>query len=166
MNKILSFLTATAALWALWMALVGNAEPQELIAGLLVAAAVAVIAGAAPFTGASLRILQPRRLAAAVAYIPYLLLSIVRSNLDVARRVIAPSLPIRPGIVRVRTRLTHPVSRLLLANSITLTPGTLTVDLCDDELCIHWVDVRTDDIEGATAQIVSGFERFLEVIFD
>jgi len=166
MGKPLSYLTATAALWLLWMALVGALGAQEAAAGLVVAVVVAAVAGAAPFTGRSLHILEPRRLAMAVAYVPYLMWSIVRSNLDVARRVIDPALPIRPGIVRVRTRLTHPVARLLLANSITLTPGTLTVDLCEDELCIHWVDVQAEDIEGATRQIVGGFERFLEVIFE
>ena len=40
------------------------------------------------------------------------------------------------------------------------------MDICDDELCIHWVDVQSENIEEATREIVSGFEKYLEVIFE
>jgi multicomponent Na+:H+ antiporter subunit E len=65
----------------------------------------------------------------------------------------------------VRTRLKSRMGRLLLASSITLTPGTLTVELQDEWLYVHWVRVDHDDIEGATASIVAGFERYLEVMY-
>ncbi len=165
MQRFFSILIAVGPLWLLWIALTGSTDPQELTAGFVVAVVVAALAGGEPFSPASLKIFQPRRLAYAVAYVPYMAWAIVRSNLDVARRVVSPKMPIRPGIVTVKTRLKSPVGRLVLANSITLTPGTLTVDVCGDELCIHWIDVHAEDIEGATKEIVSGFERFLEVIF-
>jgi len=165
MERFLSTLIAVGPLWFLWIALTGSTDPEELAAGFLVAVVVAVLAGGAPFTSKSLKIFEPRRLAYALAYIPYMTWAIVRSNLDVALRVVSPKLPIRPGIVTVKTKLKNPVGRLVLANSITLTPGTLTVDVCGDELCIHWIDVRTEDIAGATREIVGGFEKFLEVIF-
>ena len=91
---------------------------------------------------------------------------LIKSNLDVARRVLSPSLPIRPGIVIVKTKLKSKMARLLLANSITLTPGTLTVDMVDDTLYIHWIDVKSDDIEIATKEIVSKFEKYLTKIYD
>ncbi len=166
MQRAMAYLVASGALWLLWLALGGTTDPQELAAGGVVAVLRALVAGGAPFTARSLRIFEPRRLAYAVAYVPYMAWAIVKANLDVARRVVDPRLPIRPGIVRVRTRLTHPVARIALANSITLTPGTLTVDMCDEELCIHWVDVTAENIEEATREIVSGFERYLEVIFE
>ncbi len=166
MQRAVGYLVAVVALWGLWLALVGTTDPQEVVAGGVVAVLTALLAGGAPFTSRSLRILQPRRLAYALAYVPYMVWAIVKANLDVARRVVDPRLPINPGIVRVKTRLTHPVARTALANSITLTPGTLTVDMCDDELCIHWVDVTAENMEEATREIVSGFERYLEVIFE
>jgi multicomponent Na+:H+ antiporter subunit E len=52
-----------------------------------------------------------------------------------------------------------------LANAITLTPGTLTVDAHEDELFIHWIDVSGSDVDEFTRAIVAGFERHLEVIF-
>jgi len=86
---------------------------------------------------------------------------LVKSNLDVARRVISPQLRINPGIVEIKTRLKHPTYRLILANSITLTPGTLTVDMIDDSLFIHWIDVTGKDVESATREISARFESYL-----
>ena len=90
---------------------------------------------------------------------------LVHANLPVARIVLAPSLPLNPGIVKVRTRLKSKMGRLMLANSITLTPGTLTVEMLGEWLYIHWVTVDSTDIEAATASIVSGFEHYLEVMY-
>ncbi len=165
MARLIPILIAIGPLWLLWIAFTGSTDPQELGVGLVAAILVAIVAGGEPFSTATFRIFHPKRFLYALAYVPYLAWAIVRSNLDVARRVLSPSLPINPGIVRVRTRLTSPVGRTVLANSITLTPGTLTVDICDDELCIHWVDVQSENIDEATREIVSGFEKYLEVIF-
>ncbi|MFA7123327.1 MAG: Na+/H+ antiporter subunit E, partial [Candidatus Delongbacteria bacterium] len=82
-----------------------------------------------------------------------------------ALRVIKPVIPINPGIVKVKTKLKSPMGRLMLTNSITLTPGTLTVDIKDDTLYIHWIDVKDKEESGATEKIVSNFEKYLEVIF-
>ena len=102
---------------------------------------------------------------AAPLYLLYFLKELVRSNLRLANVVLSPSLPLNPGIVKVRTRLTSRMGRLLLASSITLTPGTLTVALQGEWLYVHWVRVDHDDIDGATASIVAGFERYLEVMY-
>lgn len=91
---------------------------------------------------------------------------LVKSNLDVARRVISPKLPINPGIVEIKTRLKHPTYRLILANSITLTPGTLTVEMIDDSLFIHWIDVTGKDIETATHEISEKYESYLLQLSD
>ena len=85
--------------------------------------------------------------------------------MDVTRRVLSPSLPINPGIVEVKTRLKSKYARMILANSITLTPGTLTVEIVDDSLFIHWIDVEAKDIKGASEKIVKNFEKYLEVIY-
>ncbi len=101
-----------------------------------------------------------------IVFLGVFLGELVKSNLDVARRVVSPSLPIKPGIVEVKTKLKSKMARLLLANSITLTPGTLTVDMVDDILYVHWIDVKSDDIDIATNEIVSKFEKYLSKIYD
>jgi multicomponent Na+:H+ antiporter subunit E len=110
-------------------------------------------------------ILHPKKLAYAVFYVFYLFIEIIKANLDVALRVIKPVIPINAGIVKVKTKLKSPMGRLILTNSITLTPGTLTVDIKDDTLYIHWIDVKDKEESGATERIVSSFEKYLEVIF-
>ena len=152
------------AYWALWLLFAGSLAPDEAGMGLLVAGAVALMTRGPLLSGAP-GLLRPGRILWFLAYLPYLAFAIVKANLQVARIVVDPALPIRPGIVRVRTRLKSRIGRLALANSITLTPGTLSVDIQDDELFIHWIVVESDDLEGATRAIVADFERYLEKIF-
>jgi len=83
----------------------------------------------------------------------------------VALRVLNPSLPINPGIVKVKTRLKSKTGRMVLANSITLTPGTLSIDIKDEFLYVHWIDVKDCDLQCATEEIVKKFEKYLEVIY-
>jgi len=89
----------------------------------------------------------------------------ILANLDVMYRVLHPALPIKPGIVKAKTRLTSKFARTMLANSITLTPGTLTVDIEGENLYIHWINVKSADVEEATKIIVEKFEKILEEIF-
>lgn len=73
-------------------------------------------------------------------YILYLLLlvkEIVLANIGVAKIVLSPRMNISPCIVRLKTQLKGNLHRTILANSITLTPGTLTVRLEEDELVVH-----------------------------
>ena len=72
-----------------------------------------------------------------LAYIPWLLWQIVLSSLQVAYVVLHPRMPIQPGFIRFRTTLPHPLARLTLATSITLTPGTITIDVEDEEFVVH-----------------------------
>lgn len=162
------FITYFVMNLGLWLALTFSLDPQELIVGAAVAAIAAWVGVLVSKEGRPLMegsVLYPMRALRLVYYTLYLMWQIVLSNWDVARRVISPRLPIDPGIVKVRTSLKTPLGRLILANSITLTPGTLTVDIEDDLLCIHWIDVQSEDIEAATSAIVGNFERHLEVIF-
>lgn len=148
----------------LWTIFVGRIDTQELVGGAIASAFVALIA--ANGRGAAwVAILSPRRLLFFFAFLVYLAIAIVKSNLQMAAIVSRPVLAIRPGIVRVKTRLRSPLGRLVLANAITLTPGTLTVDTAGEDLFIHWVTVEAEDVDEATRQIVTGFERYLEVIF-
>ncbi len=110
-------------------------------------------------------ILTPKAFVYTFIYLGVFFIELIKSNLDVARRVLTPSLPINPGIVEVKTTLKSKFGRMLLANSITLTPGTLTVEVIDDSFFIHWIDVKEDTVEAASKEIVKKFEKYLEVIY-
>lgn len=100
-----------------------------------------------------------------IIYLVVFFVELVKSNIDVALRVLKPSLPINPGIVKTKTVLKSKMARMILTNSITLTPGTLTVDIDDDILYIHWIDVESEDIDVATEKIVKKFEKILVKIY-
>jgi len=111
--------------------------------------------------------ISPVRIFWLVVYIPVFFYYVFKANLDVVYRALHPAMPIKPGIVKIKTSLKTESAITALANSITLTPGTLTVDLTDDGfLYIHWINVKSDDIEGATNFIARRFEWFLARIFE
>jgi len=103
----------------------------------------------------------------ALVYLPVFFYYVIKANFDVVYRALHPKMPIRPGIVKIKTILKTESGITALANSITLTPGTLTVDLTDDGfLYIHWINVKSDDVEQATKFIAQRFEWFLQRIFE
>jgi multicomponent Na+:H+ antiporter subunit E len=145
----------------LWVLLVGNLHRDEVVTGAVIALLVTLLYGErfAIFTGFRFSWLAPLYIA---VYLADFLVALVRANLDLARRVLAPSLPIRPRLVEVTTGLQSPLGKMLLANTITLTPGTLTVDILDDRLLVHWVYCPPDmDPQQVTQQIAGGFETNL-----
>jgi multicomponent Na+:H+ antiporter subunit E len=153
-----------ATLLLFWLMLAGSLSNDVLLTGALVSLAIALLYrdGLSFFT--ELRPTLPAILAG-FRYYGYFLKELVKSNFRLAAIVLSPSLPIEPGIVKVRTRLKSRMGRLMLANSITLTPGTLTVEMEGEWLYVHWVNAEVTDIEGATAHIVAGFEAYLEVMY-
>ena len=68
--------------------------------------------------------------------------------------------------MEVKTKLKSKMARMILANSITLTPGTLTVEVQDDSFFIHWIDVKSTEIDKASKELVEKFEKYLEEIYD
>ena len=71
------------------------------------------------------------------SYLVWLFWSVVKANIDLARRIWDPRLPVNPVWARLDTSVETPVEKTLYANSITLTPGTLTTDVRDDHFVIH-----------------------------
>jgi len=90
----------------------------------------------------------------------WLLYSIVRANLHVVRLVLDPRLPVVPRLLRFRVRFESRVSQVVLAHSITLTPGTVTIDVSDGEFLVHSLAPRTADA------LVSGdMQRYVAAAF-
>lgn len=160
MRKLILFVI----LFGLWLLLVWSMDQQNLVAGFVVALLIAVIFGSV-FLGEPKRIFAPKRWLLFLCYVPYFLYFCVRANLDVAYRVLHPDLPIRPGIVKVRTRLRSDLAKTFLANSITLTPGTLTVDIKGQDVYVHWINIPEEPTEQAK-RIVQRFEPLLAGIFE
>lgn len=100
-----------------------------------------------------------------VVYLPVFIWQLVLANLDLARRVLSIKIPLNPGFVKVETDLEGDFAKLMLANSITLTPGTLSIDVNNQDLYVHTVDVKGESAAENKANISGLFEKILGVIF-
>ncbi|MCD6412588.1 MAG: Na+/H+ antiporter subunit E [Elusimicrobia bacterium] len=161
MKKLTLFFIA----FAIWILLTLPFDIQNFTLGLAAAFLVAMIFGEY-FLEIPQKSWNPRRWFWFLYYIPVFAYYMVLANLDVAWRVLHPRLPIKPGIVKIRTKLKSKAGRTALANSITLTPGTLTVDIIGEFLYIHWISVKSQNTEEATEKIAGRFERILARIFE
>lgn len=124
-----------ASLAAVWLLLSGHYNPLLLAFGALSCTFVLFLArrlGLVDREGMPLHVLQ--RLP---GYWLWLLGEVVKANIDVARRIVDPKLPVSPRMFEVETRLRTDFLRALYANSITLTPGTIAVDVRDDSILVH-----------------------------
>jgi len=150
-----------------WFALTDIKDLQEVIAGIIVAFLVSLLAGQFLIVDQISR-RMPKRILYFIIYIFRFFWELVKANLNVAYLVIHPLLPIRPGIVKIKTKLNKDSALTILGNSITLTPGTMTVDINEDrkELYIHWIYVKATEEEEATKEISQNFERILTEIFE
>lgn len=164
MQNLKRFIFTSAVFFLFWLAYTSSLNQSELLTGLLISLLLS------SFTyqsfsreNAEHNILS--RLISIFKYLPVFIWEMIKANFDVAKRVINPSLPINPGIVEIKTNLKSRQAKLLLANSITLTPGTLTIDIIEDRLYIHWIDVRTDDPAEQQKIISEKFEKLLEGVF-
>ncbi len=163
-NSFKNFIYLFVILMLIWLALTLSFESQELFTGIVVSLVLS-FALVKSFQKIGFPGITPKKIAYLLIYIIVLFKEIIMANLDVAYRVIHPKMPIKPGIVIIKTELKQDLAKMILANSITLTPGTFTLDIQEDKLLIHWINLKTDNEEEATKKIGKRFEKYLSVIF-
>lgn len=151
-------------LFIIWLLLTSSFHWQELSVGIVISLVLSLILHK-NYYKLGLPPLGIKRIAFAIAYVVVLFREIIIANIDVAYRVVHPKMPIKPGIVVIKTSLKQDIAKMILANSITLTPGTFTLDILEDKLLIHWINVRSEDTEEATKIIGERFEKYLRVVF-
>ena len=123
------------ALFVIWLLLTESYRPFHLALGLVASFGVALLnseAGRSPDVAIRwLRLLQ---------FFPWLFGRILISGLHLSFLILHPKLPIAPALIRHRTKLGHEPGIVLLGNSVTLTPGTVTAEAQTDELIVHAMD--------------------------
>lgn len=158
MKKYLVFFVLGLAFWLL-------ITFKVTVANVLVGSAASLICTlifARYYFSGVMKFFNPRRWFWLLVYLAVFLWSCIKANFDVAYRVLHPKMPIRPGIVKVRTTLKSEFAKMILANSITMTPGTLTVDIIDDYFYVHWIYIRSDDPETYAGYIIGAFEKYIK----
>ena len=135
---------------------------EELALGIAVSLIVASVTSHILCRKENFRMLNPVRWIIMIVYSVPLLIEMTKANFDVAYRVITGK--IEPGIVKIEPDLKTDLGLTFLANSITLTPGTLTVDIDDEEseLYIHWIKMGESPTETIAGRFVRWIRRFAE----
>jgi multicomponent Na+:H+ antiporter subunit E len=109
---------------------------------------------------------RPRRLIFALVFLPIFLWKVLVSGIGIARFALTPGVSFWPGIVKTSGGLPTIGSTTILANLITLTPGTLTMDYDPDQdmLYIHWMDVSEYEAHDVDEQVTSGMRPWIREI--
>jgi multicomponent Na+:H+ antiporter subunit E len=142
-------------LFLVWIGLTNSLEIEELIVGAVVAFVVA------KFFTKDDNMDFKKLVITYIKFTPIFLKKLVESNIEVAKIVLNPKLPINTGIVKLKTELTSDHDKLLLANAITLTPGTITLELDNSDLYVHLLNVDSLDREVLQKEVVDALERSL-----
>jgi len=151
------FIYWSVLLFSIWMILSENLQVANILVGLVVSSTIALVYTKL-FQHKKFEFINPFWL---FIYLLVLLKNLIISNLQIAKRVLSPDMKLSPAIVAVKTDLKSDWKKLLLANSVTLTPGTLTLDVKDDMLYIHIIEFRDGDDKGS---ITKEFENVIAKI--
>ena len=156
-----SFILTTIIMFVFWISLSGYFDAFHLISGLVSSLIIAFFSHDL-LIGRGVRMgLAFRRFFRFLVYLPWLLKEILKSNLDVAWRTLHPSMPIDPRVFQVSTSIKTELGIVTFANSITLTPGTVTLAASrDGEFMVHAIAKGPADSlkEGEMARRVEAIE--------
>lgn len=151
---------AGSVLFVFWLALTASFKPWDLGVGLLLSVLLGLWAARSLWADDA-PVLTWRQALRFAAYVPWLIKEIIKAALGVAEVVLSPRMPIDPRVIGHRVVFKRPVCNVALANSITLTPGTLTVDVDGDITYVHCLN------EGFADGIVNGdMERRIVRVFE
>jgi multicomponent Na+:H+ antiporter subunit E len=148
-----------------WLLITLSLSLANIITGMAAAGVTTLLFGRY-FVSKVGKFLEPQRYAWLLAYIFIFLWECIKANFDVAYRVLHPAMPIKPGIVRVQLGIQSDLARTMLANSITMTPGTIAVDVIGDVMYVHWIYVSSEDPEVYSRKVSGRFEKYIEKIFE
>ena len=162
-TKVPAVVSTFCLCFLFWVLLTWKFTAQELIAGAVVSLAAALFTSGFFIHEDAFRLAKPVRFGALIAYVFVFLGELVKANVDVAQRCFGGCKEVNPGIVKVPVELEGDYAQEMLANSITLTPGTITLDIAEQDgktwYYIHWIDVAETDREKAGERIKGRLEN-------
>ena len=148
-----------------WLLITLSLSLSNIVVGIVAALVTSLLFGKYFVRGVG-KFLQPKRYGWLIVYIFIFLWECIKANFDVAYRVLHPAMPIKPGIVKVKVGIKSDLAKTMLANSITMTPGTIAVDVIDDIMYVHWIYVSSEDPEVYTHKVSGRFEKYIKKIFE
>ncbi|GJL75010.1 Na+/H+ antiporter subunit E [Nitrosomonas sp.] len=161
MTRLLPHPLLTPALAVIWLLLNNSVEPGQILLGLILGWAIPVLT--IRFWPETVSIRKPFAL---LRYIIILFYDIIMANFTVARLILGNPDKLKPIFVRLPLDLTSDLAISLLANSITLTPGTLSAQLSDDHCYLLVHALNETDPDTLVATIKQRYENPLKEIFE
>ena len=153
-----------------WVLITWSFAVQELAAGVLVSLATAVFSSRFFVHGDSVRFFNPVKIFSLFGYCFTFFSELIKANVNMAKIVYGGCKAVKPGIVKIPTAMQSDYGLALLSDSITLTPGTITMDVAEEEgknyLYIHWIDVTAESGEAAGDAIKGRLEKGTRRVFD
>ncbi|MDA3954690.1 MAG: Na+/H+ antiporter subunit E [Bacteroidales bacterium] len=149
-----------------WLLLTFNLSISNIVVGIVAAVATCILFGKHFAVTSFSKLLQPQRYFWFVVYLIIFIWECLKANFEVAYRVLHPAMPIKPGIVKIKIDLKTDIAKTTLANSITMTPGTITVDIIDEYIYVHWIYISTDNPEEYSQKVSGRFEKYIKKIFE
>ena len=159
---MLGFTIVSAIMAILWCALQNSVTVQNLVVGFVLGAIIALALGERGRWQVEARdVFNLKKIYNLANYLVHLGKEIILSNIKVTKLILAPKLEIRPGIVALPADVQGDIPVTLLGNSITLTPGTITLLISEDQnvLYVHALDI--EDPEQTKAEIKESLEKYI-----
>ncbi|RLG00314.1 MAG: cation:proton antiporter [Thaumarchaeota archaeon] len=167
-KRLVKAITPAIVAFLTYIVFTGSVRSYDIITGIVVSIVAGVIT-AELLVMSPLKALNPVRLFWLIVYgLYYLIIAEPKAHFDVAKRIVNPKMPIKPGIVRVPFSVKTDYAITSIANSITNTPGTVVVDLNTKKQIyyVHWIDVRAPDPKTTFEHISKMFEHFIKKVFE
>ncbi len=179
-TKFSAFLSTAIVCYIFWLLITGqivsiftgDASAQVLIAGAIVSILVSLFSARFFIHEKAFFLFNPLRFIVAIFYCFVVFVwELIKANVSVAVKAFGKMSKINPGIVKVKSELKSEYALSMLANSITLTPGTITLDIAEDKdgdnyYYIHWIDVSSADEKEAGDSIKGTMEKWIRRIWE
>ncbi|MBQ5777989.1 MAG: Na+/H+ antiporter subunit E [Oscillospiraceae bacterium] len=176
--KFPAILSTAIVCYIFWLVITGqiaaiftcDASWQVLAAGGVVSILTALFTARFFIHKKAFYLFNPKRFFAGLYYCLFAFpWELLKANIDVAFRALSPKKRINPGIVKIKTDLESEYALSALANSITLTPGTITLDIVEENgenyYYIHWINATTEDVGEASDAIAGTLEKWVRRIW-
>lgn len=142
---------------------------QELIVGAIISLMVSYLTNKYLIKEDSFWLFKKNRIFTLIIFIPIYIWELIKANWDVAKRALSLKVNIKPAIVKIETDIKSDWGLSMLANCITLTPGTITMDIFEEghknSMYIHWIYGETENTKEASEKIKGNFEPYVRRIF-
>lgn len=149
MDYIMRFVLTALIMFAFWIFLSGKFSFILLLSGVISSLLVSYMSNDLLIGNGDIKLGFIRTIRF-IRFLPWLLWQIVLANIDLALRTLHPKMPINPILINIKNNLKTDLGMVILANSITLTPGTVTIDVNENEFLVHVIS------EKAAQSLISG----------